>query len=48
VAEVVRRGADGVAVISAVCAAPDPTAADARFLELIRSARALDRRTPPL
>ncbi len=40
VAEVVRAGADGVAVISAVCAAPDPTAATRRFLELIRSARA--------
>jgi thiamine-phosphate pyrophosphorylase len=40
VAEVVRAGADGVAVISAVCAAPDPGAATRRFLELIRSARA--------
>ena len=39
VADVVRAGADGVAVISAVCAAPDPTAATRRFLELIRSAR---------
>jgi thiamine-phosphate pyrophosphorylase len=39
VAEVIRAGADGVAVISAVCAAPDPTAATRRFLELIRSAR---------
>jgi thiamine-phosphate pyrophosphorylase len=40
VTDVVRAGADGVAVISAVCAAPDPTAATRRFLELIRSARA--------
>jgi thiamine-phosphate pyrophosphorylase len=40
VAEVVRAGADGVAVISAVCAAPDPAAATRRFLDLIRSARA--------
>jgi thiamine-phosphate pyrophosphorylase len=39
VADVVRAGADGVAVISAVCAAPDPTSATRRFLELIRSAR---------
>jgi thiamine-phosphate pyrophosphorylase len=36
----VRAGADGVAVISAVCAAPDPASATRRFLELIRSARA--------
>ena len=40
VAEVVRAGADGVAVISAVCGAPDPASATRRFLELIRSARA--------
>jgi thiamine-phosphate pyrophosphorylase len=40
VTDVVRAGADGVAVISAVCAAADPTAATRRFLELIRSARA--------
>jgi thiamine-phosphate pyrophosphorylase len=40
VADVVRAGADGVAVISAVCAAPDPAAATRRFLELIRNARA--------
>ncbi len=39
VADVVRAGADGIAVISAVCAAPDPTAATRRFLDLIRSAR---------
>jgi thiamine-phosphate pyrophosphorylase len=39
VAEVIRAGADGVAVISAVCASPDPAAATRRFLELIRRAR---------
>jgi thiamine-phosphate pyrophosphorylase len=39
VADVVRAGADGVAVISAVCAAPDPGAATRRFLELIGHAR---------
>jgi thiamine-phosphate diphosphorylase len=38
-AEVVRAGADGVAVISAVCAAPDPAAATRRLLDAIRSAR---------
>ncbi|PYN09511.1 MAG: thiamine phosphate synthase [Candidatus Rokuibacteriota bacterium] len=40
VAEVVRAGADGVAVISAVCAAPDPAAATRRFLDVIGNARA--------
>jgi thiamine-phosphate pyrophosphorylase len=39
VAEVVRAGADAVAVISAVCAAADPAAAGTRFLETIRAAR---------
>jgi thiamine-phosphate pyrophosphorylase len=39
VADVIRAGADGVAVISAVCGAPDPTAATRRFLALIRDAR---------
>lgn len=39
VAEVIRAGADGVAVISAVCGAPEPEAATRRFLELIRAAR---------
>jgi thiamine-phosphate pyrophosphorylase len=38
--EVIRAGADGVAVISAVCAAADPTAASAHFLDAIRRARA--------
>jgi thiamine-phosphate diphosphorylase len=40
VADVIRAGADGVAVISAVCAAPDPAAATRRFLDVIRHARA--------
>jgi thiamine-phosphate pyrophosphorylase len=39
VAEVIRAGADAVAVISAVCAAADPAAATRRFLETIRGAR---------
>jgi thiamine-phosphate pyrophosphorylase len=39
-ADVVRAGADGVAVISAVCAAPDPEAATRRLLDRIRTARA--------
>ena len=41
VAEVIRAGADGVAVISAVCGAPDPEAATRRFLDLIEAARGL-------
>ena len=40
VGEVIRAGADGVAVISAVCGAPDPAAASAHFLDAIRRARA--------
>jgi thiamine-phosphate pyrophosphorylase len=39
VADVIRAGADGVAVISAVCGAPDPSAATRRFLEIIQDAR---------
>ena len=39
VAEVIRAGADGVAVISAVCGAADPAAATRRLLEIIRNAR---------
>ena len=39
VAEIVRAGADAVAVISAVCAAPDPAQATRSFLERIRAAR---------
>jgi thiamine-phosphate pyrophosphorylase len=38
--EVIRAGADGVSVISAVCAAADPTAASAHFLDVIHRARA--------
>lgn len=38
--DVIRAGADGVAVISAVCAAPDPAGASADFLDAIRRARA--------
>jgi thiamine-phosphate pyrophosphorylase len=41
VAEVIRAGADGVAVISAVCGAPDPAAATREFLAAIRAARDL-------
>ncbi len=37
--EVIRAGADGVAVISAVCGAPDPRAVVARFLGAIAAAR---------
>jgi thiamine-phosphate pyrophosphorylase len=39
VADVIRAGADGVAVISAVCDAPDPAVATRRFLDIIRDAR---------
>jgi thiamine-phosphate pyrophosphorylase len=39
VGEVIRAGADGVAVISAVCAAADPGAATRRFLAAIAEAR---------
>jgi thiamine-phosphate pyrophosphorylase len=39
VTEVIQAGADAVAVISAVCAAPDPAAATRGFLETIRAAR---------
>ena len=48
VAEVIAAGADGVAVISAVCAATDPKAAAARFLAQIRAARNLTAPRPPL
>jgi len=40
VAEVVRAGADGVAVISAVCAADDPEAAARALVAAIEAARA--------
>jgi len=39
VGEVIAAGADGVAVISAVCAADDPRAAAARLVTLIAEAR---------
>jgi thiamine-phosphate pyrophosphorylase len=39
VGEVIRAGADGVAVISAVCGASDPAAASTHFLDAIRRAR---------
>ena len=42
-ADVIRAGADGVAVISAVCGADDPRVATERFLAAIRAARALTR-----
>jgi thiamine-phosphate pyrophosphorylase len=37
-AEVIRAGADGVAVISAVCAGPDPESATRTLLDRLRSA----------
>ena len=48
VREVIAAGADGVAVISAVCAADDPRAAAQRFVALIRGARGLTPSRPPL
>ena len=48
VGEVIAAGADGVAVISAVCAAEDPRAAAERFVALIRAARGLTASAPPL
>lgn len=39
VGEVIRAGANGAAVISAVCAAPDPARATREFMEAIRAAR---------
>lgn len=41
VGEVIAAGADGVAVISAVCAADDARASAARFVALIQAARGL-------
>ena len=46
VAEVILAGADGVAVISAVCGALDPAAATREFLAAIRAARDLTGRRP--
>ncbi|MBI4609292.1 MAG: thiamine phosphate synthase [Candidatus Rokubacteria bacterium] len=40
VGEVIRAGADGAAVISAVCGAPDPAAAARAFLARIKAAKA--------
>lgn len=48
VEEIIRAGADGVAVISAVCAADDPRAASARFVSLIQAARGLTAPRPSL
>ena len=48
VQEVVRAGADGVAVISAVAAADDLRAASERFVALIRTARGLTAPRPSL
>ena len=45
---VIAAGADGVAVISAVCAAADPRAATRGFLEAIRAARGLTGSSRPL
>ncbi len=38
-ADVVRAGAEGVAVVSAICSAKDPAAASAALLAAVRSAR---------
>ena len=46
VAQVIGAGADGVAVISAVCGAPDPAAATREFLAAISAERDLRRRGP--
>jgi len=48
VAQVIAAGADGVAVISAVCGAPDPEAATRRFLAAIDAARGLTATPRPL
>jgi thiamine-phosphate pyrophosphorylase len=46
--EVIRAGADGVAVISAVCGAPDPLEATRGFFAAIRAARDLTGSGRPL
>lgn len=46
VAQVIGAGADGVAVISAVCGAPDPAAATRDFIAAIAAERDLRRRRP--
>lgn len=38
-AEAVEAGADGVAVVSAICSAPDPEAAARELAEIVRAAR---------
>lgn len=38
-AQTIRAGADGIAVVSAICAAPDPEAASRELLAAIRNAR---------
>jgi thiamine-phosphate pyrophosphorylase len=38
-AEVMRAGADGVAVVSAICAAPDPEGAARELLRIVKKAR---------
>ena len=48
VQDVIRAGADGVAVISGVGGAADPRAASERYLALIRAARGLTAPGPPL
>jgi thiamine-phosphate pyrophosphorylase len=48
VADVIRAGADGVAVISAVCGAVDPVAATRRLLDAIHAARDLTGQRRPL
>ena len=48
VGRVIEAGADGVAVVSAVCAADDPAAATRRFLHAIREARRLTGPSRPL
>jgi thiamine-phosphate diphosphorylase len=48
VGQVIAAGADGVAVISAVCAADDPAAATRRFLHAIRESRRLTGQPRPL
>jgi len=48
VADVIRAGADGVAVISAICGAADPRTATLRFLSAIRAARTLTGSSRPL
>jgi thiamine-phosphate pyrophosphorylase len=48
VADVIKAGADGVAVISAVCGAVDPVVATRRLLDAIHAARDLTGQRRPL